>query len=361
MKKWKLCLLVPAVWLALTAAMWFAPKQEISVAERRKLQQMPAFTTQTVLDGRFMTQFETYSQDQFPLRDTFRRLKAGVSYGVMRRLDNNGIYLAQGSAAKLEYPLNEASVEKAVVKFQSIYDRYLKDSSGKIVFSVVPDKSYYLAEANGYPSMDYEAMFGAFRAIPWAEYVDLTPALSADSYYRTDTHWRQECLMDAAALLGSALGTDIQAEYTPVKLERPFYGVYYGQAALPMEPDELWVLESDTLYACTTYNFENGKTAQVYDKEKLDSRDLYDVFLSGAVSVLTVENPAANTDKELIVFRDSFGSSMVPLLLPGYAKVTLVDIRYLPAEKIGEFVTFENQDVLFLYSTLVLNQSSMLR
>ena len=361
MKNWKRCLIVPAVWLALTAAMWFAPKQEMSISERRKLQQMPAFTAQTILDGRFMTQFETYSQDQFPLRDSFRRLKAIVSYGVVRRLDNNGIYLAQGSAAKLEYPLNEASVEKAVAKFQSIYDRYLKDSSGKIVFSVVPDKSFYLADANGYPSMDYEAMFSAFREIPWADYVDLTPALSADSYYRTDTHWRQECLQDAAALLAQSLDVDIRAEYTPVKLERPFYGVYYGQAVLPMKPDELWVLESDSLYACTTYNIENRKTAQVYDMEKLSSRDLYDVFLSGPVSVLTVENPAANTDKELIVFRDSFGSSLVPLLVPGYAKVTLVDIRYLPADKLGEFVEFENQDVLFLYSTLVLNQSSMLK
>lgn len=361
MKNWKRCLIVPAVWLALTAAMWFAPKQEMSISERRKLQQMPALTAQTILDGRFMTQFETYSQDQFPLRDGFRRLKAGVSYGVVRRLDNNGIYLAQGSAAKLEYPLNEASVRKAVAKFQSIYDRYLKDSSGKIVFSVVPDKSFYLAAANGYPSMDYEAMFSAFREIPWADYVDLTPALSADSYYRTDTHWRQECLQDAAALLAQSLDVDIRADFTPVKLERPFYGVYYGQAALPMKPDELWVLESDSLYACTTYNIENRKTAQVYDMEKLSSRDLYDVFLSGPVSVLTVENPAANTEKELIVFRDSFGSSMVPLLIPGYAKVTLVDIRYLPADKLGEFVEFENQDVLFLYSTLVLNQSSMLK
>lgn len=361
MKNWKRCLIVPAVWLALTAAMWFAPKQEMSISERRKLQQMPAFTAQTILDGRFMTQFETYSQDQFPLRDSFRRLKAGVSYGVVRRLDNNGIYLAQGSAAKLEYPLNEASVRKAAEKFQHIYDRYLKDSSGKIVFSVVPDKSFYLADANGYPSMDYEAMFSAFREIPWADYVDLTPALSADSYYRTDTHWRQECLLDAAALLAQSLGVDIRADFTPVKLERPFYGVYYGQAALPMKPDELWVLESDSLYACTTYNIENRKTAQVYDMEKLSSRDLYDVFLSGPVSVLTVENPAANTEKELIVFRDSFGSSMVPLLIPGYAKVTLVDIRYLPSDKLGEFVEFGNQDVLFLYSTLVLNQSSMLK
>ena len=166
---------------------------------------------------------------------------------------------------------------------------------------------------------------------------------------------------DAAGLLAQSLDVDIRAEYTPVKLERPFYGVYDGQAALPMKPDELWVLESDSLYACTTYNIENRKTAQVYDMEKLSSRDLYDVFLSGPVSVLTVENPAANTEKELIVFRDSFGSSMVPLLIPGYAKVTLADIRYLPSSQMGKYLTFTDQDVLFLYSAPVLNNSETLK
>ena len=99
----------------------------------------------------------------------------------------------------------------------------------------------------------------------------------------------------------------------------------------------------------------------MYDRTKLQSRDLYDVFLSGPVSLLTVENPAAASDRELIIFRDSFASSLAPLLVPGYAKVTLVDIRYLPSEKLGEFLDFRDQDVLFLYSTLVLNQSSMLR
>ena len=85
------------------------------------------------------------------------------------------------------------------------------------------------------------------------------------------------------------------------------------------------------------------------------------MFLSGAVSVLEVENPAAETDRELIVFRDSFGSSLVPLLVPGYAKVTLLDTRYIPTEYLNQFVEFGSQDVLFLYSPLVLNNSVMLK
>ena len=94
---------------------------------------------------------------------------------------------------------------------------------------------------------------------------------------------------------------------------------------------------------------------------KLTSRDLYDVFLSGAASLLTIENPKAATDRELIVFRDSFGSSLVPLLVHDYKTVTLVDIRYIGSAFVGDKVDFHGQDVLFLYSTLVLNSSNSLK
>ena len=354
-------LMVAAVWLGLAAALWLGPRREISQAERRKLEQFPALNAQTLLDGRFMTKFETFLQDQFPIRDGFRTLKAGFNYGALQKLDNNGIYLTQGSAGKLEYPLNEASLSGAVEKFQKIYDLYLKDGQGKIVFSVVPDKNYYLASPNGYPAMDYEAMFTVIRDIPWGDYVDLTDALSADCYYATDLHWRQETLLEAAGRIARALGVEVEDDYTPTALERPFYGVYYGQAALPLKPDTLWILESDTLTECTVTNHETGETAAVYDLTKLDSRDLYDVFLSGPAAVLTVDNPNAQTQRELIVFRDSFGSSLVPLLVPGYSKVTLLDIRYVATEFLPQVVEFGDQDVLFLYSTPVLNQSAMLK
>ena len=128
-----------------------------------------------------------------------------------------------------------------------------------------------------------------------------------------------------------------------------------------MEPDEMILMESDLLEQCTVYDHETGKAGSVYDMTKLDSRDLYDVYLSGARALLTIENPNAGTDRELIVFRDSFGSSMVPLLLSDYGRVTLVDIRYIQPDLLGQFLDFHGQDVLFLYSTLVLNSSGALK
>ena len=128
-----------------------------------------------------------------------------------------------------------------------------------------------------------------------------------------------------------------------------------------MEPDAIRLLESELLQNCNVYDYESGKTNPVYDLSKLDSKDLYDVYLSGARSLLTIENPNASTDRELILFRDSFGSSMAPLLVQGYAKVTLVDVRYIQPDMLEKFVDFGGKDVLFLYSTLVLNNSATIK
>ena len=96
------CLLL--LWAVLTGLAWFKPAQDTSVSERRPLAQFPELSTQTVLEGKFMTTFEDYTLDQFPARDTFRTLKSLVHYNVLQQKDNNGIYLVDGYAAKLDYP-----------------------------------------------------------------------------------------------------------------------------------------------------------------------------------------------------------------------------------------------------------------
>ena len=356
--------LVVGLWAALVLFAWFGPRKDISDSERRPLAQMPDLTAEALLDGDFMTDFESFTLDQFPLRDTFRRIKSLFHYNVLNQSDNNDIYIAGGAAVKLEYPMDETSVSHAVNRFNHLWQKYLQGTGSKAYMAIVPDKGYYLAQPNGYPAMDYAAMTDAFaQGMPWAAQIDLTAHLSAEDYYLTDTHWRQEELLDAAGAICDALGVSApQAEdFTVTALERPFYGVYYGQAALPMDPETMYLLESPLLSQCTVYDWESGQTLQIYDRTKLGSKDLYDVFLSGARSLLTIENPAAATDRELIVFRDSFGSSMVPLLVQDYARVTLVDVRYIQIDVLDRFLEFNGQDVLFLYSTLVLNNSETIK
>ena len=352
------------LWAGLAVTGWFSPDQAISYAERRPLQQLPALSVDTLLSGSFAEKFEDYTLDQFPMRDAFRTVKSLFSYKVLRQKDNNGIYMEDGHAAKLEYPLNSPSVSHAVKRFNGIYETYLQDTGSRIYMTVIPDKGYYLAQPNGYPTMEYTALFARLaEGAPWAKQVDITGDLQIGDYYSTDTHWRQEKLMGVAQKLCKQMGVTEPkaADFTSVLATDMFYGVYHGQAALPMEPDALYLLESELLKHCRVYNHETKAYQPVYDTGTLSGADPYEVYLSGAQALLTVENPNAETDRELILFRDSFGSALAPLLMQGYRSVTLVDLRYISTRMLGEYLSFLGQDVLFAYSTTILNNSSTLK
>lgn len=357
-----ICVAVVALlFAAMTLSAWFLPSRTFSDSERRKLAQFPSLSLDTLLDGSFMSDFETYTQDQFPLRDSLRTLKSIAVYYAFSQRDNNGIYLEDGYAAKLEYPLNEDSLAYAANRFSYIYDNYLAGQDMNIYLSIVPDKSYFLSESGKYPSMDYEKLFSFMQSqMPYASYIDITETLDIGDYYKTDTHWRQEKLTDTAAVLATGMGVSLSGQYTVETLEHPFYGVYYGQSALPLPSETIYYLTNDTLNACLATNHEANTTGGLYDMEKAVGKDPYEMFLSGALPWITIENPNAQTDRELIIFRDSFGSSIAPLLAEGYATVTLIDIRYLRTDYLDRFVNFDQQDVLFLYSTLVLNNSETL-
>ena len=351
-------LLFAALFLALTLACWFHSPRAESLAERRKLAQKPELTLKSFTGGSFASSFESYSQDQFPLREGFRTLKALFQTKVLGRQDNNNIYVKDGWLAQLEYPENLSSADHAASRFQQVYDRYLSGSS-RVYLSVIPDKGYFL---EGIPKMDHGAFVSRLREkTPFAAYIDLFPTLTLDSYYRTDTHWRQEALPDTARYLAAQMGVTLTDFYTVRSSDLPFYGVYYGQSALPLEPDRLCWLEAPWMEGCTVYDYETDTVLPLYNQDLAAGNDPYALFLSGSKALLRIDNPNAATDRALVVFRDSFGSSIVPLLAEGYRTVTLVDIRYLSPALLGRYLTFTDQDALFLYSTSVLNHSETLQ
>lgn len=345
-------------------SLWCLLKEsdKYSDAERRYLKQFPELTWDTVMSGKFMSEFETYTQDQFPCRDAMRGLKSGVTLFAFAQKDNNDLYLADGYIGKLEYPYHPESVEYAAKVFQGISDRYLKDTDCKVYYALIPDKGCFLAEENGYPSMDYALLEADFcQGMEGMIYIDLFDVMELKDFYKTDTHWRQEELQDVAGVIANAMGRELTAEYELCALDEPFYGVYHGQLALPVQGDTLYYLNNAELESCYVYDYTNMQEIAVYDMEKAYGADSYEIYLSGPLSLITIENPSADTDEELIIFRDSFGSSIAPLFAEEYAKITLVDIRYLHSGVLGNYIEFENQDVLFLYSTMVLNNSETLK
>lgn len=349
---------------ATSAAYIFVADKESSSWERRPLQQFPELSWSELQSGSFMKEFESYLCDQFPLRDSFRRLKAKTQFNIFLQKDNNGVYIAQGHASKLDAVMNEKLVDGFGDKIKKLYDMYLKDTSCRAYYSIIPDKNYYLAQSNGYPTMDYTDLYNRVNShLSYMTKIDVTDLLSVDDYYTTDTHWRQESITDVADKIREAMGMLSVSSYEEKSIG-DFYGVYYGQSALDLPCDEIRYLTNSEIEGCITYNHDpmaKEKESTVYDKNKLDSNDRYDFYLSGATPLIEIKNPAGEKGRELVVFRDSFGSSLTPLLLSGYAKITLVDTRYMNPDSIGDYITFDRQDVLFVYSTMIVNSSNTLR
>lgn len=370
--------------LGLSFLCWFKKENSFSDSERRVLAKFPELSVASLLEGKFMEEFEGYSLDQFPLRDKFREIKALSSYHIFKNKANNGIYIEDGYLSKIEYPLNPMMLDYAASHMKKIYDSYLKPYNSKCYFSIVPDKNYFLARENGYLSMDYKEFFSYMKEkMDFMEFVDITGYLSLEDYYKTDTHWRQEKIVDVAEYLkrvmlnqdsdteiGENENTDeidieeeikleANVQYEIKGLETPFYGVYCGQSALSVKPDELYYLNSPILESCKVTSYDTGKPVDsvIYNMDKAKGKDPYEIFLSGTSALQVIENPNALEEKELLVFRDSFGSSLIPLLVDGYSKITVIDTRYVNSSMLGNLVDFHGQDTLFLYSTLILNNS----
>ncbi len=353
---------VAAVWLLLTGFAWFSPSKTFSETERATLQQFPELSLETILaKDSFMSKFNEYTLDQFPLRDQFRQLKAMFHLNVLQNLDNNGLYIHDGYITDMDAVTNYNRINRNVESLNRIYEMWLKDTDCSTVIAVVPDKNYYLSGPTGHLSLDYETLFQTVEngTRDWATYVDLTDMLTLTDFYYTDTHWKQENILDVAQAISQVFGTPgpKAEDFTATKLDNTFYGVYYGQLAMPVPGETMTILNNAILEGCTVTCDATLTYRGVYDMTKVEHYDMYEVFLSGPKAVITIENPNARTDKELVVIRDSFGSSLSPLLVQDYAKVTILDTRWLSGgtRDLGKYVEFTDQDVLMVFSGLVLN------
>ena len=350
-----------------------APDKTLSTSERRELESLPEFNLKTVLgideDTKFFTDFEDYALDQFVLRDTFRSIKAYSKFYLFRQLDNNDIFIVDDGIYSMDKvtSLNEISVRSAARLYEMLGERLFANSN--LYYTIVPDKNYFVSEKNGFLHLDYDKLYELMHENVGEEleYIDVMGLLGVEDYYKTDLHWDQAEIVDIAnKLLTEMGGAGVSKDDFTVNEIGPFYGTYYGQSALKFTPDTIKYLTSAVLDGCTVKYLENGKltVGKLYDLNDFNNLDSYDLFLGGVQPLIKIENPSNTSGKQLFVVRDSFGSSLSPLLVSDYSEVIIIDLRYLNQAMVGNVLNQcgirvrPNSDVLFMYHTGLLNSSS---
>ncbi len=296
--------------------------------------------------------------DNFYQRETFRKLKTSVELDIFKKQDVNKIYKYNDFLVEQIYPLDEKSATNLTNKINYIKDSYLNETN-KIYYSIIPDKNYYTD--NSHLKLDYDKMQQIMENnLNGLQYIDIFQDLSLDSYYYTDSHWKQEKLQNVAKTIAENMNFSITQNYNEQKVAT-FKGVYAGQLPINTKEDEIKILVNDVIADANAYNYEIKEQGGIYNFKKLTGYDKYDIYLSGATPLIEISNANNKTNKTLVIFRDSYASSLAPLLTEGYSKITLVDTRYISPKILNEYVDFENADILFLYSTLVINNSMALK
>ncbi len=344
----------------------FRTPDKISESERRPLDGPPKLTWETFMNGTFFTAGEDYLLDQFPVRDTWRALRAYATLYLFGQSDNHDIVIKDGHAAEILDKLGDKSVETYIQRINMIFNRYLSKKDVNVYTTIIPDKMYYMAGMVGAPSIDYAALAKELEEALPGEYIEIFDTLELDSYYKTDTHWSQDKIVGTADKLLAAMGMPVNEGTYVKETVGLFRGVYYGRSALALTPDYMNTIGSPVIDKATSLWADNrtGKLIpnQVYKNENINANDPYDVFVSGASTIYVLDNPDIENGKTLYMFSDSFGRSLLPLLMSEYDKVVMLDVRYNKASLLLRIMPIEDgSDVLFAYSTTTINASKDLQ
>lgn len=262
-------------------------------------------------------------------------------------LNDEDIVLIDNHLVEVSEPMNKQMVDYAINLFTRIDNEYVKDNN--CYFVLIPDKYKYLADK----SDDYYEFYDYMCAsLDFATPIDIYEQLGSNDYYKTDPHWRQECIVDVADKINMEMGNSGKLIFDVNKVDIPFEGNYLRRINIDIEADELFCVKNDVVD-----NLYVNNDVLVYDYDKLSSSEQYDFFLSGNQSIVTIKNLLSTSDKRLIIFRDSFASSLAPLLSTDYSEIVLIDLRYVMSDLLKDRVDFNNADVLFIYSTTMINSS----
>ena len=329
------------------------PDNEISTTERRKLASFPRIE----LTNEYITKLDKYLTDHFPYRNNFRSIKAKLNYNILNKKDNNKIYLKDNYIFKSNYPTNTKSINNFINKTNKILNNL--NPNNNVYLMIIPDKNYYLNDKN-FLHIDYNYIYKELETLNLPT-IDIRNILELSDYYETDTHWKQERLSKVVEYMSNIMNFNYYNYHYQHNTYNNFYGVYYGESAINRKPEALTYLTNNILDNVTVKYLENNNLTSIYNIDNLTSFDSYEVYLDGASSYIEISNPTSTTTKELVIFRDSFASSITPLLVPYYKKITLIDNRYISSDNYLNLIDFTNQDIILMYSTLIINDSSTLK
>lgn len=336
------------------------PDTGFSEKENRVLASRPALKLDQLVSGGYEKQFETYENDQFPLRDMWITLKATTDR-LMGKVEENGVYLGKNGYLMEGFNAPPQTQYDATVNAMTAFAQ--KHSDLKQYALIAPNSVNILKSK-------LPAFAPADDQNPWIDnlkdsltsagvtFIDIrdtfTDHKTEDLYYHTDHHWTTlgayYAYLQAAAVMGIDTSSD---SYDKAPVSQTFKGTLSAKSGFrSSETDEIDVFlpnGDNTLSSVVNYVEEQKKSASFYDTSKLNTRDKYALFFGGNHVQIKISTPT-ESNNTLLVLKDSYANSFVPFLAQHYRKIIMIDPRYYYGD-LEQLLQVENvQEVLYLYN-----------
>ena len=299
----------------------------------------PELNIKTIFNGDFFEEFNTYTVEQFPFREIFIKIKGLTTNKLFLKKEENGVFIQDGNFFEISSSINDKSIDYFLELVTKIKNNFSSENIKEEI-----------------PKINYNELVKTINEnLQDITYINIFNKLFLDSYYKTDIHWKQEKIGEVVKTIALHMNNEpIDIKYNKLTYDN-FYGALYGKIPNNEKPDTITYLIDENTINTKVFDYEKNQYYKVYEEQNLKNIDSYDIFLGGAKALLIMEN---------VIFRDSFGSSLTPLLLPYYKKITLVDLRYINSDYIinNNLIDFNNnQDILFIYGISIINNSFTLK
>lgn len=200
-------------------------------------------------------------------------------------------------------------------------------------------------------------------------------------FFRTDHHWLPQTALTAASFIANHLRQKYGIEVNSFNLDARHYNIenlpryFLGSAGKKVTLSQTKTEDFPILHPVFPTNMhlnipdkginKAGPFEITYDKNEIDHIDYYkrnphSAYGYGDRPLVTIKNLqfAGHSNQKILVIKDSFGDTLVPLLSLGCKNIAAVDIRHFDGSLRTLIKEFHPDVVLILYTN---NQEGSIR
>ena len=309
----------------------------------------------------FKDDFETYLSDHIVRREDWVKASNRIQT-LSGKKEINGVYTLDNQMIQTFKEYNADDVNNSINAMNAFAERF---PDKQMFFMLAPTvQEFCSGKIPSYEGLLSEKTFidDCYKKLRNISAIDCRSFLASNSdeyiYYRTDHHWTSlgayYAYQSAAKLLGyTAYG---YGSFNIETASSDFRGTLYSKTlddSIPADNIDYYTLSKNEPKVKMTCI--NGSEVKEYDslyvRDFLNEKDKYSSFTGSNVPIVEIETDV-DTDKTLLIIKDSYAHSLVPFLSKHYSKITMVDMRYINTS-LNDLINLDDySQVLFMYNAV---------